>query len=512
MPSHRGGLLTLNPISPSTASATGVWSLKDAMYAQATGDWPYAILNDYESSVAALFESSEAGFWLDPSDTTTLYQDISGLIPVTDVEQPVGLVLDKAHGKPFYGAERIVNGDFSSGTTGWTTGTGATISDGRVNCTNVANFLYQDNAFVVGKRYRVVFDVTFTSGSQLRLSGATQIDGGTQSWSAVTGQKSAVVVATSTTIGIEAQSAEFSGTIDNVSVREFPTFCAFQENNDRRPILSRRHNVLVGTASLATQNVTTVAINYTLAFSGTGSITLSGTASGTLSSGINTFNATAGTLTLTVSGSVTDAQLVPSYKAQLPYQWVVNSSSYDANPNLFPSYLRVIQGSFQNLKTTLITPGTDELQLFAGITTITDGGFAMIAETSPISDSNNGSMFLLAPRSSVGTVLRIRGTVDTDTTTSSSEVNVGRIVYVATSDISASTSKIKRNGEEFSTSSSPGSGNFLPYEAYFFSRAGSSLFFGGECYGIVLRFGSNLTIGQIAAAENFMKSKTGVTY
>ena len=69
------------------------------------------------------------------------------------------------------------------------------------------------------------------------------------------------------------------------------------------------HNLLLNSATLSTQNVTTVAQQYTLKFSGAGTVTLSGTGSGVLSAGTNTFTATAGTLTLTVSGSVTTAQL-----------------------------------------------------------------------------------------------------------------------------------------------------------------------------------------------------------
>ena len=46
-------------------------------------------------SPLALFAASEPGGWYDPSDLTTLFQDAAGTTPVTAVEQPVGLVLDK---------------------------------------------------------------------------------------------------------------------------------------------------------------------------------------------------------------------------------------------------------------------------------------------------------------------------------------------------------------------------------------------------------------------------------
>lgn len=75
------------------------------------------------------------------------------------------------------------------------------------------------------------------------------------------------------------------------------------------------NNLLVGTATLATQNVAVKATTYTLSFFGTGSVALSGAFTGTLNgTGVNnrvslTFTPTAGTLTLTVTGSVTNAQL-----------------------------------------------------------------------------------------------------------------------------------------------------------------------------------------------------------
>ena len=43
-----------------------------------------------------LFRNGEQGVWFDPSDLSTLFQDAAGTIPVTGVEQPVGLMLDKS--------------------------------------------------------------------------------------------------------------------------------------------------------------------------------------------------------------------------------------------------------------------------------------------------------------------------------------------------------------------------------------------------------------------------------
>lgn len=78
----------------------------------------------------------------------------------------------------------------------------------------------------------------------------------------------------------------------------------------------QRTNLLLNSATLSTQSVTTSATAYTLSFWGTGTITLSGTSTagplvGTGASDRVTlsFTPTAGTLTLTVSGTVSNAQL-----------------------------------------------------------------------------------------------------------------------------------------------------------------------------------------------------------
>lgn len=75
-------------------------------------------------------------------------------------------------------------------------------------------------------------------------------------------------------------------------------------------------NLLTGSAAPATQNVTTAAADYTLSFIGTGTVTLSGAYAGVLAgTGPTnrvslTFTAAAGSLTVTVAGSVRLASIV----------------------------------------------------------------------------------------------------------------------------------------------------------------------------------------------------------
>lgn len=117
---------------------------------------------------------------------------------------------------------------------------------------------------------------------------------------------------------------------------------ATQSITASRPTLSARKNILLATEALATQSVTTLAATYTLSFTGTGSVTLSGAATGTLTgNGTDrvslTFTPTAGTLTLTVSGSVTKAQLELGAAAG-QYQRVTTATDYDVSAHYY--YLR----------------------------------------------------------------------------------------------------------------------------------------------------------------------------
>ena len=80
----------------------------------------------------------------------------------------------------------------------------------------------------------------------------------------------------------------------------------------------QRSNLLLNSGTLSTQSVAVTAVAHTLSFTGTGTITLTGTSTagplvGTGTGESNrvslTFTPTAGSLTLTVSGTVTNAQL-----------------------------------------------------------------------------------------------------------------------------------------------------------------------------------------------------------
>jgi len=61
-----------------------------------------------------MFLNGEEGIWLDPSDFSTMFQDVAGTIPVTAPDQPVGKIFDKSgneHYATFIGTKPLLKRD-----------------------------------------------------------------------------------------------------------------------------------------------------------------------------------------------------------------------------------------------------------------------------------------------------------------------------------------------------------------------------------------------------------------
>ena len=167
-----------------------------------------------------------------------LFQDLTGNIPVTAVEQPVGLMLDKSKGLAL-GSELLVNGDASSGLSGWTTTTWSV--NGLSQFTANTGNLQQSNVVTVGKWYLVKWDQIGPLVNTLNVFvGVGTVIGFTGQSPA--GSKSVIAQATTDTrIIFQANGA--NTTIDNISVKEISGNHAFQATNANRPILSSRVNL-----------------------------------------------------------------------------------------------------------------------------------------------------------------------------------------------------------------------------------------------------------------------------
>ena len=484
----------------------------------------------------SLFAESEQGWLYDAtiSDLSGLFQDSAGTIPVTAVEQPVGLMLDTSKGLAL-GSELVTNGDFPTNTTGWSacpdnagSPTFTSVSGtGHLSASNGNAGWNQSFTTVIGQWYKVAGTLATVSGTpdaiRLRKQDNNTIAGATNAVNIAVAAATAsgYFIATSTTTYIQLQVNMLSGTavvsFDNISCKSIAGNHATQATSAARPTLSARYNLLLATTTLSTQNVTTVATNYTLRFTGAGSITLSGTGSGTYNAGSHTVTCMAGTLTLTVSGTVTDADLRPANDGvSLPvYQRVNTATDYDTTG--FPLYLR-FDGSDDFMVTGSINfTATDKMSLFAGVRKTNDT-VSIIAELSTsYALANPGSMFLVTgtsptaadrySTSSRGSASPQNGHSAYDRTGSAPE----SAVLVGTHDIAGNLSTISRNGVAGTSGIAvKGTGNFGNYPLYIGRRAGTSLPFNGRIYFPFVGLGRLATAGEVTNMETFLNTRNKV--
>lgn len=183
------------------------------------------------------------GAWFDPEDMSTMFQSAAGTTPVTALEQPVGLWLDKSQGLEL-GPELVTNGDFSNGTAMWTTVAGTTISGGKLIATNATDAVRQTiSGLVVGKTYKI----TFTIDSISRGNARCVFSGSTSPYFTQAGTKTVYQLYLGDPTLYLGGSVPTSSVFDNVSVREIKGNHATQPITASRPTLSARYNLLTKT-------------------------------------------------------------------------------------------------------------------------------------------------------------------------------------------------------------------------------------------------------------------------
>ncbi|MFP5511038.1 MAG: hypothetical protein ACLGIP_18105 [Alphaproteobacteria bacterium] len=163
--------------------------------------------------------------------------------------------------------------------------------------------------------------------------------------------------------------------------------------------------------------------------------------------------------------------------------------------------------------TPTITPGTDKAQTFAGVRKLSDTA-GIVTELSVNVNNNAGTFYLVAgddasaQYSSLG-----RGDASAASGQNAKWTTApapDTAVLTATHDIASDLSTIRRNGAVgTSATANKGAGNFLAYPLYIGRRGGATLPFNGNLYGLITRFGPNLTADQISQAERWMNARTG---
>ena len=165
------------------------------------------------------------------------------------------------------------------------------------------------------------------------------------------------------------------------------------------------------------------------------------------------------------------------------------------------------------LVTPTITPGTDKVQVFAGVRKLSDvTTTGALVELSSDPTNLAGIFVFRVPTSAVnGQTVGFfsRGTA---TVGASSSPYPAPTTFIATGlgDISGDVVTLRTNGSQVAqTTTDQGTGNYLAYPMYIGRRAGTSLPYSGRIYSLIVRFGSNLTTDQIIQTEVWVNGKTG---
>ena len=241
---------------------TVVNTLGEPVTLVAQGGEPVTLFNengtlwDYPFS---LFSNNEQGAWYDPSDYSTLYQDAAGTTPVTAVEQPVRLMLDRSKGLVL-GPELMTNGGPSFvATTGWTGANSATVSivGGNLRITRGATAGAQSAAIqytgaVIGAWYAMTVAMTANSAN---INTTIQSYGNTTLASSATIDGSptrTIYYAADRTnpflfVRLETGSTGDYVDISLASVKLLPGNHATAPNDASRPVLRARYNLLTYT-------------------------------------------------------------------------------------------------------------------------------------------------------------------------------------------------------------------------------------------------------------------------
>lgn len=181
--------------------------------------------------IKPLFANGEQGFFYDPNDLATMFQDAAGTVPVTSVGQSVGLRLDKSKGVAL-GSEIITNS--------WTPNAATITQSGNVitflNASQSGDYADNTGSITKGKWYKVSFTISdFVSGGVSFSTGLVS-----QGTAAGSGNGAYSFIFQATATGILQLRARFSTTslkVRNISVKELKGNHAYQTNSSMRPLL-----------------------------------------------------------------------------------------------------------------------------------------------------------------------------------------------------------------------------------------------------------------------------------
>lgn len=408
------------------------------------------------SSPASLFAAAEPGAWYDPSDLTTLFQDSAGTTPVTAVGQTVGRILDKS---------------------------------GRGN-----------HATQATSTQRPIYGINPITGTRNLLTYTEQFDNAPWTkFGTVTVTPNDTVAPDGTTTADKVAISTSSGIFQAKTGQPLLTYTASVWVRADSNVTSRLVvNTNLGDAVFLTINATTTWQRVSLS-----KTTIAGT-----NSVVFQVDGGNGANTIYLWG----AQVEQSATATA-YQKVVSQYEVTQAGVASASYL-AFDGVDDGMVTGTITPGIDKVQVFAGVRKLSDVA-GIIYETSVAAFSNAGAISAFSGYN--GTVAGAYWSVYSHgsaplvaATTGSTFAAPNTAVVTQIADIAAPTNTLRVNAtQQAAVTTTQGTGNYLAYPLYIGRRGGTALPYNGRIYSLIVRFGANLTTGQITSTESWVNGKTG---
>ena len=478
------------------------------------------------TDLASLFLPGNVGILFEPQRRDTLWQDAAGATPVTTYGQGIQLLGDRSQGMalgPELWADQTPTITEVGSTSTWTAGTKTMATTGGTSGQ------YPWFSFALGLVTGQTYDVAIALSGDIAKLQSIMVGGVTLAASAMVRAKVSATAAVMVFKFIGTAGAA-TVAINSITVRELKGRHATQANAASALIYGRHpaggvRNLLLATDVLATQSKTTTAVAHTLAFTGTGTVTLSGasTAGPLVGTGAGnrvslTFTPSAGSLTLTVSGSVTLGQLEIGSSATA-YQRVGNAYDVTEAGKADCCY-GLFDGADNSLATAAFAWGSDKATIIAAVRKNVDSPAGIVAEYSANSASNAGTFYLSAGNDAgaIGTSVNGYSSLSRGSAAAFREQS-GQVAVAApdtavisvTHDIAGDLSAMRRNGVNGTNGAADkGTGNFGSYPLYIGRRGGTTLPFNGLLYGLLI-INRILSAEELALAERLMAAKCGVT-
>ena len=194
------------------------------------------------------------------------------------------------------------------------------------------------------------------------------------------------------------------------------------------------------------------------------------------------------------------------------YQRVVSAFDVTEAGVASCSYLS-FDGTDDGMLTGNIVPGTDKAQVFAGVRLVSAAGSGVLAEMSTNSDSTNGTLSVWRPSSGGGSqwYMQSRGTGGVSVSASGYPAPSTN-VFAGTSDIAGDSLIIRVDGTQVGSSTADqGTGSFTTQPLYIGRRGGTTIPFNGQIFGLIVRFGTNLSAATVTATETWLGQRVSPT-